>query len=125
MYGAIETEPERYIAEKPYDLTKFEFSVLCRRSSAGFLFALVAGATAGIAITIAGKVLAALLEKKPPTVEAWEIWAVVIGLALSLALKLIRSKDDNERATLEEVISGHYAQNRPRRLHVTGSAEKL
>ena len=117
--GAIDDEPERYVAEKPYDLTKYEFSALRRPSSTALWFNLASGATAGIAIAITGKAVAALIEKKQPTVESWEIWALLIGAVVSLVMKLGRSSDDVEREKLEQVIDGHFVSNRPRRLHLT------
>lgn len=107
MHGAIEIEPERYIAEKPYDLTKFEFSVIRRRSALDLWFTLFAGATVGVLIVILGKTLAALLEKKSPIFETWELWAVAIGFLISVLVKFIPNRDENERAALEAVISGH------------------
>lgn len=124
MHGAIDAEPERYIAEKPYELTKFEFSVLRRRIASEFWFTLVAGATAGVVISISGKALAALLEKKTPSLESWEVWAVVVGFFLSLALKLLPSWEDKERLQLEGVIDGHFTQNKPRRVHLTNGVEQ-
>ncbi len=120
---AIEAEPERYIAEKPYDLTKFEFAILRRRTWSEFWFSIAVGATAGIALSVAGKALAALLEKKTPAVDSWELWAIAGGAILSILLRSIRSKDDKERTRLEEVIDGHFMTNRPRRLHLTNNKE--
>jgi hypothetical protein len=125
MAGGIDAEPQRYIAEKPYELTKFEFAVLRRRTMSSLWFNLVAGATAGVLIAIAGKALASLLEKKPPTVESWEVWAVAIGIVLSIAIRCrcLRSSDEREKGALEGVIDGHFATNRPRRVHLTGNSE--
>lgn len=119
MEGAIEAEPERYIAEKPYELTKFEFGVLRKINRSEFWFSITAGATAGIAIAIAGKALAALIAKQNPVLESWELWAVGAGFIGSLALRLIPTKDDVARQKLEDVIEGHFATNLPRRLHLT------
>lgn len=124
MHGAIDSEPERYIAEKPYDLTKFEFAVLRRRVKSEYWFNLIAGATAGVAISVVGKVLAALIEKQVPTLETWEIWAFLIGLLLALCTKFVRSKEDMDRSQLETVIDGHFTTNRPRRVHLTNSTEE-
>ena len=123
MHGVIDAEPQRYIAEKPYDLTKFEFTILRKRVASEFWFTLVAGATAGLVISIAGKALAALLEKKAPSVDSWELWGVLAGIVGSLLLKLVRSKDDKERLQLEQVVEGHFSTNRPRRVHLTQNQE--
>lgn len=110
----------RYIAEKPYELTKYEFSILRKRMSSELLFLTFFGATAGVLITVIGKSIVALLDKKSPTLELWEIWTLVIGVVASVAFKfIIWSKEDRERLQLEEVVEGHFQTNRPRRVHVT------
>jgi hypothetical protein len=119
--GAIDAEPERYIAEKPYELTKYEFSILRKKMSSELFFVTTISATAGVLIAVIGKSIVALLDKKSPTLEPWEIWAVVIGFLAAIAFKFIRSKDDKERLQLEEVVDGHFRTNRPRRVHVTTS----
>lgn len=123
MHGAIDAEPQRYIAEKPYDLTKFEFTLLRKRVASQFWYTLLAGATAGLIISVVGKALAALLEKKVPTVDSWELWGVLAGTVGSLLLKFVRSKDENERLQLEKVVEGHFSANRPRRVHLTNNQE--
>jgi len=123
LRGEIDAEPERYIAEKPYELTKFEFTVLRRSTAFAFWFTLAAGATAGVVISIAGKALSALLDKKTPTVESWELWAIGAGVIASLLFKLVRSDDDRSRAELEVVIDGHFTTNRPRRVHLTPNSD--
>ena len=123
MHGAIDAEPQRYIAEKPYELTKFEFAVLRRPIVSEFWFTLIAGATAGVAISVIGKALAALVEKKAPTLEAWEICSLAIGLLLAVCTKFVRSKADKEHGQLEEVIDGHFTTNKPRRVQLTNSTE--
>lgn len=117
--GAIDVEPERYIAEKPYELTKYEFSVIRKRMSSELLFAITASATAGLLIGVVGKIVVALLDKKSPTMEQWELWALVIGIFASILFKCFRSKEDKERLQLEDVIEGHFHTNKPRRLHLT------
>lgn len=119
LSGAIATEPERYIAEKPYELTKYEFSILRKRMSSELLFVTTVGATAGVLIAVVGKSIGALLDKKTPTLEPWEMWAVGIGVLASIAFKFIRSREDKERLQLEEVVEGHFQTNRPRRVHLT------
>ena len=123
LQGGIDTEPERYIAEIPYELTKYEFSILRKKISSEILFVTTLGATAGVLIAVIGKSIAALLEKKPPTLEQWELWAIVIGFFASLAFKFIRSKEDQERMQLEIVVEGHFQTNKPRRLHLTNGAD--
>ena len=123
MHGSIEAEPQRYIAEKPYELTKFEFAILRKRVAGEFWFTLLAGATAGLLLSIAGKALSALLEKKTPAVESWELWAAGAGFVASFGFKLFRGKEDKERLQLEQVVEGHFSANRPRRVHLTTNQE--
>jgi uncharacterized membrane protein YdcZ (DUF606 family) len=95
--------------------------VLRRRINSEFWSALIAGATAGVAIPIVGKVLSALLEKKTATFETWEIWAFIFGAIAAIIIKIFKSKDDKEKLQLEEVINGHFANSRPRRVHLTSN----
>ena len=46
--GYIDDEPERYIAEKPFDLTRFEYSILRKPYKADFWFNIISGGTAGL-----------------------------------------------------------------------------
>lgn len=118
--GHIDTEPERYIAEKPFDLTRFEYSILRKSYTAEFWFALVAGATGGVVISVIGKAIAALIAKQSPSLELWEIIAVLLGVISSLMLKKkFKSDDDIEKEKLMSVIDSHFEQNKPRHLHLT------
>lgn len=117
--GAIDAEPERYIAEKPYELTKYEFSIVRKRSSSELWFVTTIGATAGVLLAVLGKTLSALLAKNAPTLEQWEMWAIAAGIAAAIAFKLLRSKEEKERSQLVEVIDGHFQTNRLRRVHLT------
>lgn len=120
LQGQIIDEPEQYIAEKPYDLTKYEFSVLRRPSLSEFWFNVVAGATAGFVISIAGKVIQSLLKKATPSLEAWELWSIVIGVVFSILIKwIIKSKDEKEKSSLENSINEHFTNHKPRKLHIT------
>jgi hypothetical protein len=121
--GAIDEEPERYVAEKPYDLTKYEFSILRRESVLSFWFNLTSGATAGIAISLFGKAIAALVQKETPTIELWEVLAILAGIGASIVLRNTKSKDDEEREALSLVVESHFNANRPRRLHLTAGQD--
>lgn len=118
--GHIDTEPERYIAEKPFDLTKFEYSILRKPYMAEFWFTLAAGATGGVVISVVGKSMTALIAKQNPSLELWEIITVALGVALSLWFKKkFNSDNDLEKNRLMSVIDRHFEQNRPRHLHLT------
>lgn len=120
LQGQVIDEPEQYIAEKPYDLTKYEFSVLRRPAWSEFWFNGIAGATVGLIISIVGKIIQSLLKKATPTLEAWELWSIAIGVILSILFKLtIKSKDEKEKHSLETSINNHFTNHRPRKLHIT------
>lgn len=124
LSGDIDKEPERYIAEKPYELTKYEFTILRKKMSSELLFITTFSATVGVLIAVIGKSIHALFDKKGPTLELWEIYAVVIGVLASIVFKFVRSKEDKERLQLEEVVEGHFQTNRPRRVHLTTRGEE-
>jgi len=124
MLGDIDHEPQTYVAEKPYDLTRYEYSILKRPSSAEFWFNLVAGGTAGIVISVVGKLISALVDKQEPSLENWEVVAVLVGFFISAGIsKLFKSTDDKERFQLIDVVDNHFNTNKPRRLHLTKGAE--
>lgn len=124
--GNINAEPERYVAEKPYELTKYEFSLLRKKNNSDLLFQFVASATVGFAIALVGKIVGVILNKQSPNIEKWEMWALIVGLLLSLAVKFfIKTKDDEEKMRLESNIERHFSTNKPRRIHLTkGEAGK-
>lgn len=118
--GHIDSEPERYIAEKPFDLTRFEYSILRKPYTAEFWFTLVAGATGGVAISVIGKAITALIAKQTPSLELWEIITILLGIILSFLLnKKFKSDYDIEKNKLMSVIDSHFEQNKPRHLHLT------
>lgn len=125
LSGFITAEPERYIAEKPFDLTKYEFSVLRKRVTSELLFTTALGATSGVVVTVLAKVLAALVEKKAPTLETWELWTVGCGVVATIFFKcFLRTASDKEYLQLEQVIDGHFQSNKPRMVHLTGRVDK-
>ena len=79
--GSPDIEPQLYVAEKPYDLTQFEYSILKRNFSGDFWCNIFAGATAGLAISVLAKAITALLSKKNPELETWEIVAIIMGIS--------------------------------------------
>ena len=125
--GNITNEPERYLAEKPYELSKFEFSVLKKgKFSSDTLFQLVSSATVGFVLAIVGKALNALVQKQTPTLENWELWSVGAGIVLALILILKRkSKTEDEKKfdEIREYIKQHFENTPRRRVHVTGREE--
>ncbi|MBV1907730.1 MAG: hypothetical protein KUG78_00320 [Kangiellaceae bacterium] len=118
--GFIDAEPERYVAEKPFDLTRFEYSILKKSYKAEFWFNIVSGGTGGIVVSVIGKALAALIAKQQPKLETWEIVAVILGVLVSLLLKYaFKSDDDKAKDELMRVVDNHFETNKPRHLHLT------
>lgn len=125
IHGGIEYEPERYVAEKPYDLTRYEFSILRKSSGSEMWFNLIAGGTAGVAVSVAGKTIASLLDKKDPSLATWEIITVIVGMGVSILVKKkLKSKEETEKEQLLSIVETHFTQNRKRRLHLTQGGEK-
>lgn len=124
--GKVQKEPERYIAEKPYDLTRYEFSVIRRRSSSEFWFRTISGATGGLCLAVIGKTIYALATQQSLKIDAWELCAIGVGILTSILFRFcIKSKEDKERSQLDSVIEGHFKENKPRKLHLTkGDSEK-
>ena len=124
--GEITNEPERYLAEKPYELSKFEFSILKKgKFRSDTLFQLISGATVGFVLVIIGKALNALIQKQTPTLENWELWSVGAGIVLGIILKF-RSKtaDEKEFDEIKEYINQHFESTPRRRIHLTGREEE-
>lgn len=125
MPGSMNIEPQRYVAEKPYDLTRYEYSYLKRNFTGNFWRNIFAGATAGFAISVIGKAIVALLNKKTPELETWEIVAIIVGFIASLVFNFaIKSEDDKIKNELNEVIDTHFNKSLPRRVHLTGKEKK-
>ncbi|MGY3896094.1 hypothetical protein [Aeromonas enterica] len=120
MEGFIESEPTRYIAEMPYDLTRYEFSIIKKPDNTEMYFNLFAGATIGLLISIIGKVAASLVAKEDPQLAGWEIISLVIGLLICLVTKrFVKSNEDKEKEDLLNAIEEHFINNKKRKLHVT------
>ena len=123
--GPSDIEPERYVAVKPYDLTRFEYSFLTRNFTGDFWCNIVAGATGGILITVIAKAVTALLDKKSPELETWEIVAIGIGVIVYVCFKFfLKSEDDKKKSELVEVIDKHFQTSKPRRVHLTRQEDR-
>lgn len=118
--GEIDKEPKCYLAEKPYELTRFEYSILKKPLTLGTWFNLSAGATIGLIIAIISKVISLLIDKNSITIEYWEWIGVLIGIVLSLFFKKIyKSEEDKEKEELLKVVNSHFESSKPRRIHLT------
>ncbi|HIF9187354.1 hypothetical protein [Photobacterium damselae] len=83
-------------------------------------FNLIAGGTAGVFVSVIGKTIASLIDKKDPSLATWEIVAVVVGIGISIVVKKkIKSDEEKEKEQLLSIVETHFAQNRKRRLHLT------
>jgi hypothetical protein len=126
--GHITTEPEIYLAEKPYELSKFEFSVIKKgKFKTDAWFQLVCGATLGIGLTILGKVLNALIQKQTTTLDNWELWSIGAGILLAIIIKrcnLNKTADEIEFDDAKNYINQQFENSRRRRIHVQGKEEE-
>jgi len=119
--GPVNLEPQRYVAEKPYDLTRYEYSFLKRNYSGNFWANLTAGATVGLIISILGKSIIALLDKQTPELASWELVAVVVGVISTIIFKFcIKTGEDKTKEELIKIVEIHFQDSRPRRVHLTG-----
>jgi hypothetical protein len=129
--GGVSEEPERYLAEKPYELSKFEFSILRKgsfKSESWLWLQLVTGATAGFILALLGKALNALIQKQTPSLENWELWSAGVGILLTLILAFTsrfkkKTPDEKEFAEIKEYIDQYFKETPRRRIHVTGRKE--
>lgn len=118
--GGVDAEPQRYIAEKPYELTKYEFSVLRKKDFADLWFKISIGATAGLVIPVAGKAIISLVNKQSPTIVTWELCSIGVGILLSIGFRFfIKSQEEEERVQLVSAIDSHFEENKPIRVHLT------
>jgi uncharacterized protein YacL len=119
--GRVDLEPQRYVAEKPYDLTRYEYSFLKKNYTGNFWASLTAGATVGLIISVLGKSIIALLDRQTPELASWELVAVVIGIISTIVFKLcIKTEEDIMKEELIKVVESHFQDSKPRRVHLTG-----
>ncbi len=124
LIGSIGVKSNRLIIEKPYELTRFEYSILRKPLSSDLWFNLVAGATAGIFISLIGKSISALIAKQNPSLELWEIISFVLGILISCFFKfLYKSDDEQEKTQLMNVVNDHFKKNKPRGLNMRDGDE--
>ncbi len=122
LQGRVDLEPQRYVAEKPYDLTRYEYSFLKRNYTGNFWSNLTAGATAGLIISVLGKSIFSLLEQQTPELKSWELTAIIIGVIGTLLFKYaIKTEEDKKKEELIKVVESHFEDSKPRRVHLTGT----
>ena len=112
VQGGITGEPERYLAEKPFELSKYEFSILKKgKFRSDSLFQLVCGATIGLVLLILGKAINALIQKQTPSLENYELWSVGAGIIIALILKIRKqTPEEKEFKKVRDYIDKHYKE---------------
>lgn len=127
VHGFVSGEPEMYLGEKPYELSKHEFSVLKKgKYRSDFWFQITCGATGGLVLAILGKTLHALIGKRTPSLETWEIWAILAGVVIAFVLKLKKKNDDEkEFDEMRQCIDQHFLVTPKRRIHVLSKEEDI
>lgn len=119
--GGVEGEPVKYLGVKPYEMDKYEFSVL-RRSfeNKSIWFNASIGATCGFVFLILAKIIQLAISQKPISIEYYEIVAVVIGGLVSYFLRKPKvSEEESEKMELIGDISNWFEQNPNRNIHVS------
>ncbi len=123
--GEVSGEPERYLAEKPYELSKYEFSILRKgKFKSDSLFRWSMGATGGFVLAVIGKALSALIQKQTPSLKTWELWSIVAGTTITLGLRFMKkSPDEKEFEKISEHIDQHFKETPRRRIYVSSRKE--
>jgi len=125
VYGEVSEEPERYLAEKPYELSKFEFSILRKgKFKSNTLSHLVSGATVGLVIIVIGQAIDTLADKKTPSLERWELWSILAGIVITVFLYIVnrkwKSPEEKEYEEILDDIDQHFKETPRRRIHLSG-----
>lgn len=117
----VSIEPQRYVAEKPYDLTRYEYSFLKRNFTGSLWSNLFAGASVGLFVSVLAKSVVALLDQQTQKLETWEWVGLIISILLALIFKFcVKTEDDKTKKELISVVDDHFENSKPRRVHVTG-----
>lgn len=121
--GGVAGEPVKYLGVMPYDLDKYEFSVL-RKSfdNKTFWFNASLGATAGFIFLLIAKLIQLAIAQKPLSFEYYEIIAIVVGGLVSWFLRKPEvCEDEQEKLNLIKDISAWFDRNPKRNIwdHVT------
>ncbi len=122
--GHIGINSTRLILEKPYELTRFEYSILKKSLSSSLWFSVMVGATAGIVIAVIAKSITALISKQSPSIEIWEIVFIIIGIIIACVIKYFyKSEDEKEKIELMDVVNNHFKKNQPRGINMKNGDE--
>jgi hypothetical protein len=119
--GGVEGEPEKYLAGKPYDLDKYEFSVLKKKfENKSMWFNASIGATAGFIIILLAKMIQLAISQKAITFELYELIVVVVGTFITWMLRKPKiTEDETEQLNLVKDVDDWFSRNPKRNIHVT------
>jgi cytochrome c biogenesis protein CcdA len=119
--GGVEGEPIKYLGVKPYELDKYQFSILRKKFySKSMWFNTAAGATVGFILMFFAKVIQLLMVNQQIKVEAYEIIVIILGGIIMFVLRKPNvSPDEVEQTELEQEIGSWFAQNPNRNIHVS------
>jgi hypothetical protein len=119
--GGVEGEPEKYLGIKPYDLDKFEYSVLKKTfDKKSIWFASTCGATVGFVLIVFAKLIQLAISQKPLDLEWYEIIAIFLGILLALILRKPKiSDEEKEKDELIEDIGKWFNDNPKINIHVS------
>jgi hypothetical protein len=126
--GGVEGEPVKYLGIKPYDLDKYQFSIL-RKSfdNKSILFNATLGGTVGGIVIVISKLIQLAIDQKPLNLEYYEIIAICLGGLVAIVFWLLRkykiSEEEKEKKELIENIASWFERNPNRNIHVTPKEE--
>jgi hypothetical protein len=119
--GGVEGEPVKYLAVKPYELDKYEFSVLKKKfENKTMWFNASIGATAGFIILLLAKIIQLAISQQPIEFELYEIIVIVVGALTAWVLRKPKiTEDETEQLNLVKDVDDWFSQNPNRNIHVT------
>ncbi|EIE1271966.1 MULTISPECIES: hypothetical protein [Vibrio] len=119
--GGVEGEPVKYLGVKPYELDKYEFSILKKKfENKSVWFNAALGATAGSIFLLLAKVIQLSLTKQEISIEIYEIATVLLGAIASWNLRTPTLSDDElEQQEIVKYIDDWFSQNPKRNIHVS------
>ncbi|MCG3734479.1 hypothetical protein [Vibrio cincinnatiensis] len=119
--GGVEGEPVKYLGVKPYELDKYEFSILKKKfENKSVWFNAALGATAGSIFLLLAKVIQLALTKQEISIEIYEIATVLLGAIASWNLRTPTLSDDElEQQEIVKDIDDWFSQNPKRNIHVS------
>jgi hypothetical protein len=119
--GGVDAEPTKYLAVKPYELDKYQFSVLKKRfENKSMWFNAVIGATAGCIFLLLAKIIQLGVNQQPIKIELYEVVAVAIGAFMAWLLRKPKiSEDEAEQLDFVKEVDDWFSQNPKRAVHVT------